>query len=53
MAHVTAGICGIEPRAAVFGAPRQSSGTAEVYAMHKKPQGAISALQQTVGVLQN
>lgn len=37
-------------RAAVFGAPRQSSGTAAVYARHKKPRGANCAPQQTVGV---
>jgi hypothetical protein len=33
--------------------PRQSSGTAEMYARHKKPRGAGGAPQQTVGVLQN
>jgi len=40
-------------RAAVFGTPRQSSGTAEMYARHKKPRSANGAPQQTVGVLQN
>jgi hypothetical protein len=32
-------------RAAVFGTPRQSSGTAAVYARHKKPRGAGGAPQ--------
>lgn len=43
-------LAGVHPRAAVFVTHRQSSGTAEVYARHKKPRGANGAPQHNAAV---